>query len=117
MSTLGDVVTQDLTRTEDDTDDLTVRLKDSSGNLIDTTDLSAVLSIGTGSDATPVATFNAAPPAAPAQPNGLLVVDMDGFSVAQGKYSYDIRITDAGPADSPARVYFKGLFTVTPRIN
>jgi hypothetical protein len=49
--------------------------------------------------------------------NGLLAIDMSTFVVPVGTYKYDIRITDTVIGDAPARVYFKGKFKVTPRIN
>lgn len=111
---IGAPVECNLTRSEDDTDDITVRL---SKGTIDTTAFTAELSIGADKDGAPVATFSGAAPVSPAQPNGLIVIDMNGFAVPIGSYKYNIRITDAGAGDSPARVYFKGSFKVTPRIN
>lgn len=114
---IGAAIECNLTRSEDDTDDLTVRLKDSTGALIDTTGFTAVLSVGTGKDATPAATFSGVPAVTPVQPNGLLVIDMATFAQAIASYKYDIRITDTNPGDTPSRVYFKGSFKVTARIN
>ena len=114
---LGAPVTCNLTRSEDDTDDITVRLRDSAGALIDTTGFTAVLSVGSGADASPDATFAGIAAVVPVQPNGLIVIDMDLFSLAIANYKYDIRITDTNPGDTPSRVYFKGSFKVTARIN
>lgn len=113
---IGAAVVCNLTRSEDDTDDITVRLRDSDGNLIDTTGYTAVLSVAPGADDAPTGTFSGGPPVSPAQPNGLIVIDMDSFAIAIGSYKYDIRITDTA-GDSPSRVYFKGNFKVTSRIN
>lgn len=113
---LGDVIVCNLVRREDDTDDLTVRLRNSLGELIDTTNFTANLRISNTADGTAVATFAGSAPGTPVQPNGLIVIDMNGFAVVPGAYKYDIRITDAGPADTPARVYFAGNFKVKDRI-
>ena len=113
---LGDVVVCNLVRREDDTDDITVRLRDSAGALIDTTGFTANLRVSATSDGTPLATFAGVAAASPAQPNGLIVIDMNSFAIAPGSYKYDIRITDSNPADNPARVYFAGSFKVKDRI-
>ena len=110
---LGAPIECNLTRTEDDTDDITVRLKDSAGALVDTTNFTGTLSIGTDKDAAPTATFAGAGTGV----DGLIVFDMNLFAVPIGSYKYDIRLIDGNPADNPARVYFKGSFKVTPRIN
>jgi len=111
---IGAAVECNLTRSEDDTDDITVRL---SKGTVDTTGFTAELSIGAGKDAAPTVTFSGAAPVSPAQPNGLIVIDMNGFALPIGSYKYDIRITDTNVGDTPSRVYFKGSFKVTPRIN
>jgi len=113
---LGDVIACNLVRREEDTDDLTVRLRDSSGNLVDTTNFTANLRVSATADGAPLGTFAGAPAVSPAQPNGLIVIDMATFSITPGSYKYDIRITDNGPADNPARVYFAGSFKVKDRI-
>lgn len=114
-SDLGDVIVCNLVRREDDTDDLTVRLNK---GLADTTGFTAVLSISDAADGTPIASFNGVAATSPAQPNGLIIIDMDGFAVpAQTTpYKYDIRITDTNAVDNPSRVYFAGTFKVKDRI-
>ena len=113
---IGDVIVCNLVRREDDTDDLTIRLKDSSGNLVDTTGFTAILAVSSTADGTPTASFNGAAAVSPVQPNGLIVIDMDGFAIATGNYKYDIRIIDGNPVDTPGRVYFAGGFKVKDRI-
>jgi len=115
MSTtaIGAPLTCDFERTEDDTDDITVRLRDNAGALVDTTAWTGELSIGADKDATPDVTFAGVGTGV----DGLIVFDMNAFAQAIGNYKYDIRLTDGGPADDPARVYFKGSFKVTARIN
>lgn len=113
---LGDVIVCNLVRREDDTDDITVRLRDSSGNLVDTTNFTANLRVSATADGTPLATFAGAAPVSPTQPNGLIVIDMASFAITPGSYKYDIRITDGNPADNPARVYFAGGLKVRDRI-
>lgn len=110
---IGEPVECDLTRSEDDTDDLTVRLKDSAGALVDTTGWVGTYSIAPGKDDAPTATFAGAGTGA----DGLIVFDMNAFTVPIGNYKYDIRLIDGNIGDSPARVYFKGAQKVTPRIN
>lgn len=112
-TTIGQPLECNIERTEDDTDDLTVRLKDSAGALIDTTNWTGLLSIGTGKDSTPTVTFAGAGTGL----DGLIVFDMNAFAAPIANYKYDIRLIDGNPADSPARVYFKGSFKVTARIN
>jgi len=111
---LGVVVTCNLTRSEDDTDDLTVHLTDSVGADAVIIGWTAQLSVGLDNDTAlvPAQNFNGVGIA-----GGLIPIDMASFSLAIGSYKYDIRIVDTVTADSPARVYFKGSFKVTPRVN
>lgn len=110
---IGAPLSCDFERTEDDTDDITVRLRDSAGVLVDTTNWTGTLSLGVNNNAVPLATFAGAGTGL----DGLVVFDMNAFAQAIGNYKYDIRLTDGNPVDNPARVYFKGSFKVTARIN
>lgn len=116
MATLGVPLSQDIERSEDDTDDIIIHLTDSAGADIDVTGWTAILSIGTDADTLLTgsqATYNGTGVAA----DGLISIDMNPFNVPQGSYKYDIRVTDTVTGDTPARVYVKGKFKVTPRIN
>ena len=111
--TLGEVITCNLTRTEDDTDDLVLVLKSGGVDIGDATGWTGLLSIGADKDATPTVTFAGAGIAT----NGQVVFDMNTFALPIGSYKYDIRITDTNTGDAPSRVYVKGSFKVTARIN
>ena len=104
----------DLTRSEDDTDDVVVHLVNADLTDATVTGWTAVLTVGVDSDTvnTPPASFTGT-----GTSGGLIPINMNGFAVAKGSYKYDIRITDTVTGDTPARVYFKGKFKVTPRIN
>lgn len=102
----------DFERTEDDTDDIRIHLTDQDNNDANVIGWTAVLSIGPDADAAPNITFNGVGVA-----DGIIVIDMNGFAEPPGNYKYDIRITDTVTGDTPARVYFKGKFKVTTRIN
>lgn len=111
---IGAFETIDLTRSENDTDDIVVHLKNLDGTDATVVGWTAVLSIGADNDtpASPPATFNGT-----GSTGGLIPINMASFAVVKGSYKYDIRITDTVTGDTPARVYFKGKFKVTPRIN
>lgn len=115
MAEIGAPVLQDLTRSEGDTDDVVVHLTNADGSDADVTNWTAVLSVGpddntVGSGYT--ATYNGTGVAA-----GKIPINMAAFDIPVGSYKYDIRITDTVTGDTPARVYFKGKFKVTNRIN
>jgi len=114
MAEVGAPVSQDITRTEGDTDDITVHLKNADGTDATVVGWTAVLSIGTDADTalSPPKTYNGTGVSA-----GKIPINMNGFDVPTGSYKYDIRITDTVTGDTPARVYFKGKFKVTARIN
>ncbi len=109
---LGAPVVQDMTRSEDDTDDVTVHLTNADGTDASVTGWTAVLSVGADSDGAATATFSGTGIA-----GGLIPIDMSTFAVPIGSYKYDIRIRDTVTSDQPYRVYFKGKFRVTSRIN
>lgn len=110
--TLGKPVERDIERSEDDTDDIAIKLTDS-GALVNTTGYTVLLSIGPDDDSAPTVTFSGSGTGS----DGLIPIDMAAFALAKGPFKYDIRITNTNLGDSPARVYFKGNWTVTPRIN
>ena len=114
MAEIGGVVIMDIARTEGDTNDIVVLLKNDDGTPADVDGWTAVLSIGTDDD-TPLAPPKTYPGVGGA--NGLVSIDMDGFDVPPESYKYDIRIRDTDAADQPFRVYFKGKFKVGKRIN
>lgn len=112
MAALGAPVSQDIDRSENDTDDITVHLKNADGTNATVVGWTAVLSIGVDADGAPTATFNGTGIA-----GGLIPIDMATFSVPIGSYKYDVRVRDTVTSDQPYRVYFKGKFKVTSRIN
>lgn len=109
---VGAPITQHLTRTEHDTDDIVVSLTNPDGTAAAVTGWTATLSIGPDTDSAPIATFTGT-----GLSGGLIPINMATFAVAVGSYKYDIRITDTVTGDTPSRVYFKGKFKVTGRIN
>jgi len=114
MTDIGDVVTVNLIRSEDDTDDVVVHLTKVDGTDADINGWTGILAVGPTNDTatSPQTTFNGAGVA-----GGLMVFNMATFAVPKGTYKYDIRITDTITGDVPRRVYFKGKMKVTPRIN
>lgn len=114
MAEIGAPVSMDITCSEDDTRDIVVLLTNDDGSAADILNWTGVLSIGSTND-----TALAPPKTYPGlgAANGLMSFNMNGFDVPKGSYKYDIRITDTVSPDQPARVYFKGKFKVTPRIN
>lgn len=111
---IGKPVVTDIERAEDDTNDIVVHLTNADGTDATVLNWTALLSIGSSDDLalSPPKTFAGTGGAA-----GLIPINMNGFNVGQGSYKYDVRITDTVAGDAPARVYFKGRFKVTPRIN
>jgi hypothetical protein len=114
MSEIGSFTAIDLTRSEGDTDDVVVHLTNADGTDATVVNWTAVLTVGIDNDSptVPPYSFNGVGTTA-----GLIPINMNGFAVPKGSYKYDIRITDTVTGDTPARVYFKGKFKVTPRIN
>jgi hypothetical protein len=113
-NTLGSPIFCDIERSEDDTNDLNVHLVDALG--IDANVVAWVAQLSIGSDnntaLVPAQLYNGVGTA-----GGLIPIDMNAFNLTVGSYRYDIRITDTVTSDSPVRVYFKGSFKVTPRVN
>ena len=107
----------DLTRSEDDTDDIIFEFKDKAGALIDTTSWTGTISIGSTNDLIEtgfVVTYTGTGSGA----DGRVSIDMNLFDVPKAfSGKYDLRIVDGSVGDSPSRVYVKGSFKVTPRIN
>jgi hypothetical protein len=112
--TIGTPLSCNLERTEGDTDDIVFHFKDSAGADADVTGWTAVLSIGQNND-TPLSPAKTYPGVGIS--GGLLPIDMDGFDVPIGSYVYDLRVTDTVTLDAPVRVYAKGKFKVTARID
>lgn len=114
MAEIGAPVSQDLTRTEDDTNDIVVHLTNDDGTDAEVTNWTAMLSLGIDADTALVLpkTYTGTGTA-----GGLIPIDMATFDVPVGSYRYDIRIRDTVTSDHPARVYFKGKFKVTARIH
>lgn len=111
---LGLFVEYDLTRSEGDTTDVIAHLLNADGTNATVIGWTGVLSVGNDND-TPLA-----PPktyAGTGVAGGLIPMNLNGFDIPIGSYKYDIRIIDTVTGDTPARVYFKGKFKVTPRIN
>jgi hypothetical protein len=114
MADVGAPETINMVRTEDDTNDIVVHLKNADGTDATVVGWTAILSVGIDAD-TPTAppyTFSGVGVSA-----GLIPIDMNGFAVPIGTYKYDIRIRDTVTVDTPYRVYFKGKLKVTSRIN
>lgn len=114
MSFVGAPVTQHLPRSEGDTNDVLVTLTNDDGTPADVLGWTAVLSVSTNPDTvmSPPKQYTGTGVA-----GGKIPINMAGFDVPIGDYFYDILITDTVTADQPQRVYFKGKFKVTPRIN
>lgn len=114
LEAVGEVVRCNLTRSEDDDDDLTVHLTNPDGTDATVVGWTAILSVGADADhsLSPAVTFNGL-----GISGGFIVIEMTGFDLPIGSYKYDIRITDTVTGDSPSRVYFKGSYKVTTRIN
>ena len=113
----GKPVLCNLTRKEDDTDDITVHLTDPETDADALVQgWTATLDLSLTRDGAPIVggTFNGTAVASPS--DGNIIIDMNGFAVAPGSYFYDIRITDTVTGDTPARVYFEGKFKVKDRI-
>jgi len=111
---VGTPETMHITRSEGDTDDIVVHLTNDDETDAEVTGWTAVLSVGLDADTplTPPKTFPGT-----GVSGGNIPINMSGFDVPIGSYKYDIRIVDTVTGDAPARVYFKGRFKVTPRIN
>ena len=111
---IGTPVVIDITRSEDDTNDIVVHLTNADGTSAAVIGWTGILSIGVDGDTAlvPPKTYTGTGVA-----GGLVPLNMSGFNVTQGSYKYDIRVTDTVTGDQPVRVYFKGKFKVTPRIN
>lgn len=111
---IGAVIALDITRTEDDTNDIVVHLTNEDGTDATVVGWTALLSIGSDADTplSPPKTYSGT-----GTTGGLIPINMNGFDVPPADYKYDIRITDTVTGDAPARVYFKGKFKVTTRIN
>jgi hypothetical protein len=107
----------DLTRSEDDTDDIIFEFKDKAGALIDTTSWTGTLSVGDDNDNLAAGTFQKTYTGTGSGADGRLSIDMNLFDVPKGSFKYDLRVVDASVGDSPSRVYVKGSLKVTPRIN
>jgi len=114
MADVGIPETIHMQRSEDDTNDVVVHLRNDDGTDATIVGWTAVLSVGTDNDQalSPPKTYMGV-----GVSNGLIPIDMSGFDVPKGSYKYDIRIRDTVTGDLPYRVYFKGKFKVTPRIN
>ena len=104
----------DLVRAEGDSNDVVVHLLNTDGTSATVVGWTGVLSVGVDADS-PLAPPKTYPGVGVS--GGLLPINMNGFDVPIGSYKYDIRIIDTVTGDTPARVYFKGKFRVTPRIN
>lgn len=110
--TIGAVVVCDITRSEDDTDDINAHLNNADGTDALVIGWTATLRVSDSQDGTPLASFSGVGIA-----GGDMPIDMATFALAIGSYKYDIRVIDTVTPDSPARVYWRGNFKVTARIN
>ena len=114
MADVGLPTTIDLTRSENDTTDVVVHLLNADLTNAVVIGWTAVLSVGSDADTalSPAKTYPGV-----GVSGGLIAINLNGFDVPIGSYKYDIRIIDTVTSDTPARVYFKGRFKVTARIN
>lgn len=114
MAEIGAPVAMDIQRSEGDTNDIVVLLTNADGTPATVVGWTGALSVGSTNDValSPPKTYTGL-----GASGGLVSFNMNGFDVVKGSYKYDIRITDTVTGDTPARVYFKGKFKVTPRIN
>lgn len=114
----GKPVLCNLTRKEDDTDDITVHLTDpeTDGDAV-VVGWTATLEVSLTRDGAPVVggTFTGVG-AALSPSDGNIIIDMNSFAIAPGTYFYDVRIIDTVTGDTPARVFFEGKFKVKDRI-
>jgi len=112
--TIGTTVTINILRAEDDTNDIVVHLTNEDGTDATVVGWTAVLNIGLDANTplVPPQTYNGT-----GVSGGKIPINMNGFNCPTGSYKYDIRITDTVTGDTPSRVYFKGSFKVTERIN
>lgn len=111
---LGEPVECNISRREDDTDDITVALFQDQAKTTpaDVTGWTANLRISTSRNGTAIATFSGTGIA-----GGLIPIDMATYAVtAPQDLFYDIRITDTVTPDTPARVYFFGKWKSVERI-
>jgi hypothetical protein len=106
----------DLERSEADTDDIVFHFT-SGGSNADTTSWTGTLSIGTDNNILLTGGFTVTYTGTGSGVDGLLSIDMALFDIPIGSYKYDLRVVDGSIGDSPARVYVKGKFKVTPRID
>lgn len=109
---IGAPVICDITRSEDDTDDINGHLNNADGSDALVIGWTATLRIAANADDAPLATFSGVGIA-----GGDIPIDMALFALPIGSYKYDIRVIDTVTPDTPARVYWKGNFKVTARIN
>ena len=112
--TIGAPVAYNIVRSEDDTNDIVLHLLNEDGTDATVTGWTAVLSIGVDANTplVPAQTYNGT-----GTTGGKIPINMNGFNCPIGSYKYDIRVTDTVTLDTPARVYAKGSFKVTERIN
>lgn len=108
-TTLGKALKCNFERSEDDTDDIILRLRDVDGVLIDTTNFTAVMVLDVDGDDVADHTFNGTGSGV----DGLITLDFSTFAAPIGDYTHDITITDTTGAQ---RVYFRGSFKVVERI-
>jgi hypothetical protein len=106
MADIGAPTECDIERRRGDTKDISIRLKDSDGNILDVTGYSALLTLNTSKapdpDASPVEgsqIFQATGTPNSPGTDGILRFDMANFGgspyVAVGTYFYDVQVTDA----------------------
>ncbi len=110
---IGEPIVCNISRKEDDTDDITVALFTDAAKTIPATVVgwTASLDISATKDGAPLVTFSGVGIA-----GGLIPIDMATYALPPGSYFFDIRITDTVTVDTPARVYFAGKWKCTERI-
>lgn len=115
IESIGVPAVCDMERSEADTDDIVFHFTSGGANA-DTTSWAGTLSIGTDNNTLltgSVATYTGVGTGV----DGLVSIDMNLFDIPIGSYKYDLRVVDGSVGDSPARVYVKGKFKVTARID
>jgi len=114
-TTFGLPLVCDLSRSEDDTLDISFHFTNNDGSDSDVDTWTAVLSVGSDKDTLLIGSQATYP--GTGIPAGLIPIDFDLFDIPIGSYKYDLRITDTVSADTPSWVVAVGSFKVTARIN
>ena len=114
---VGKPVLCNLTRREDDTDDITVHLTDpvtNSDAIVQGWTATLLISETKGGAVIAGGTFTGTAAASPS--DGNIPIDMNSFALTVSNRFYEIRIIDTVTSDTPGRIFFEGKFQTTNRI-